>query len=186
MSSVGTRLVGADDLLAWPDDGRRRELIDGRLHEMAPAGAEHGMVALRIGALLQQHVERSVSGRAFAAETGFVLRTDPDTVRAPDAAVVTEAHAQRVGPTSGYWPGAPDLAVEVVSPSDSYTDVHGKALGWLSAGTQVVLVVDPAARQVTVYRSPHDMHVLAGDDVVDCSDVMPGFAPSVHDLFPSR
>ncbi len=186
MGGVETRGVTADELLAWPDDGRRRELIKGEVREMAPAGAEHGMVAMRIGALLQRHVEATRSGRAFAAETGFMLEGDPDTVRAPDAAVVTEAHAQRVGRVPGYWPGAPDLAVEVVSPSDTYSEVHEKAIGWIAAGAQLVVVVDPTSQRVTVYRSPADVSVLNGADVVDCTAVLPGFSPRAAELFPPR
>lgn len=177
----------AAELLASPDDdGRRRELIRGEVRQMAPAGAEHGMVALRIGAMLQRLVDETGSGRAFAAETGFVLEGNPDTVRAPDAAFVSEAHARRVGRVAGYWPGAPDLAVEVVSPSDSYSEVHEKALGWIAAGARLVLVVDPAPGRVTVYRSPADVSVRQGSEIVDCTDVLPGFAPQAAELFPLR
>jgi len=153
---------------------------------MPRAGAEHGKVALKIGAMLEQHVEKTRSGEAFAAETGFLLRGDPDTVRAPDAAVVTEQHAREAGHVTGYWPGPPDLAVEVVSPSDTFSEVHGKALDWLAAGTQLVLVLDPSARQVTMYRSADDMHVRGGEDAVDCAPVLPGFAPAARELFPVR
>ena len=176
----------ADQLLRLPGDDRRLELVEGELREMPPAGAEHGTVAFHIAALLQRHIEAHDAGRGFAAETGFLLARDPDTVRAPDAAFVRRERADRFGRVLGYWPGPPDLAVEVVSPGDAYSQLHDKALAWLAAGAQVVLVADPATRRVTVYRSPADVTVRAGDEPVDCSDILPGFALPASELFPPR
>jgi len=129
-------------------------------------------------------ISKRQAGRGFAAETGFLLARNPDTVRAPDAAFVTRERAERVGRVVGYWPGPPDLAVEVVSPGDAYSELHDKALAWLAAGTHVVLVVDPATRRVTVYRSPTDVKVRARDEAVDCSDVLPGFALPASEPLP--
>ncbi len=158
----------------------RCELLEGVLREMNPAGALPGMIAAEIVALLREY--RLVhGGRIFAAETGFLLARNPDTVRAPDAAYVTSEHAERVGSPAGYWPGAPDLAAEVVSPGDSYTEVHEKALGWLAGGAAVVLVVDAAPGHVTRYRSVEDM-VLAAGQSVDCDPAMPGFRPLASSL----
>src|SRR5205823_693078 len=120
-SQPRTEALSAEELLRLPDRDRRLELIEGELREMPPAGAEHGTIALRIGALLER-AAREHGGRAFAAETGFVLSRNPDTVRAPDAAYVTAQGAERAGDVRGYWPGAPDLVVEVVSPGDLYSE----------------------------------------------------------------
>jgi Uma2 family endonuclease len=181
--SMGTATT-ADELLRLATGDGRYELIGGDLREMPPAGAEHGSVALRIGALLDRHVAERGAGRTFAAETGFLLTRDPDTVRAPDVAYVARERAEAAGHVIGYWPGAPDLAVEVVSPGDSYSDLHDKALVWLEAGTALVVVADPASRRVTVYRAADDVRVLSGDRQVDCGPVLPGFAPEVESLFP--
>jgi Uma2 family endonuclease len=175
---TGTR-VTAEELLAMPGLGRC-ELLEGVVRTTSPPGAEHGMIAAEVASLLREYALEH-GGRAFG-ETGFVLARDPDTVRAPDVAYVTPAHAARVGRIAAYWPGAPDLAVEVVSPNDSYTEVHEKALGWLAAGASVVLVVDPAARHVTRYRSAADVVVLAVEEVVDCKPAMPGFSPLAKSL----
>lgn len=179
---VSRTLMNAEDLLAMPGDACR-ELIEGELREMNPAGGDHGTVAIRIGRLIDQYAEVH-GGRAFAAETGFKLASDPDTVRAPDAAYVDAEHARRVGRSPGFWPGAPDLAVEVVSPTDSYSDLHEKALQWLAAGAGVVLVCDPASRRVTRYRPPGEITVHAGAQTVDCSPAAPGFTPAVETLLP--
>lgn len=174
----------AEELLRLPADDRRLELIAGDLREMAPAGAEHGAVAARILALLDRIAADTGAGRVFAAETGFLLSRAPDTVRAPDAAFVTRERAEAMGPVPGYWPGPPDLAVEVVSPGDAYSELHEKALAWLSAGARLVLVADPATRHVTVYRSSADVRVLTGDEPIDCTDILLGFAPAASTLFP--
>jgi Uma2 family endonuclease len=133
--------VSAEDLWNLPEDGMRRELVEGQLRMMTPAGAEHGRVAMTAGRLLSVHVHATDTGVAFRAETGFVLASDPDTVRAPDAAFVSKAHADAVGRTVKFWPGPPDFAVEVVSPGDSFSDVESKVTGWVTAGATAILVL---------------------------------------------
>ncbi|HEY3830441.1 MAG TPA: Uma2 family endonuclease [Solirubrobacteraceae bacterium] len=172
----------AEELWTLPDDGQRRELIGGELRVMTPAGAEHGRVASTADRLLGVHVSSGI-GVTFGAETGFVLATDPDTVRAPDAAFVTCAHADAVGRTEKYWPRAPDFAIEVVSPGDSFRDVEAKALAWLGAGTAAVLVLDPARRSATVYRPSGDVRIHGEGDELDLSDAVPGWRVAVADFF---
>ena len=178
-----TKLVTADDLLAMPGDGYCYELIEGQLVKMAPAGFQHGRYAARLCSLLEQHVHASQSGTVVTAEAGFRLASDPDTVRAPDVAFVDRSRASETGDEQGFWPGAPDLAVEVVSPSDSYTEVESKALLWLDAGTTAVVVVDPRRQTVTVYRSRSDIVILTEDDILDVHDVVTGWTLPLRELF---
>ncbi|MGH2899104.1 MAG: Uma2 family endonuclease [Solirubrobacteraceae bacterium] len=173
----------AEHLLRYSHEPYRQELIGGRLYEMQPPGAEHGAVALRIGRLLGNHVEEHGLGMAFGAETGFQLARDPDTVRAPDAAFVTRARVEATGLPRGYWPGPPDLAVEVISPNDRRTEVRSKALYWLEAGTRVVVVLDPPQRTAAVYRAGDDVRVLGADERLDLGDVVAGFAVAVDAVF---
>lgn len=177
------KLVTADDLLRMPDDGYRYELLEGKLIKMPPAGYVHGIHAMRVGAGLFLHVDRSGLGQVASAETGFRLATDPDTVRAPDAAFVSQARIDAAGDVQGYWTGAPDLAVEVVSPNDTYTEVESKALQWLDAGSQAVVVVDPRRQSVTVYRSRSDIVILTGEEVLEVPDVVPGWTLPLRELF---
>ena len=100
---------------------------------------------------LIQHVRANKLGRVYAAETGFRLALDPDTVRAPDVAFVRQERIEEVGKVEGYWPGAPDLAVEVISPGDLYTEVEEKVFTWLEGGTRLVIVVDPRRRTAAVF-----------------------------------
>ena len=136
----------AEQLLKLPDNGMRRELVLGELREMAPAGDEHGEIAMTIGSHLAQHVKSESLGRTYAAETGFLITRDPDTVRAPDAAFVRQDVIDATGRLRGFRIGAPDLAVEVISPGDTYTEVHEKVMEWLDAGSRMVVVVDPQAQ----------------------------------------
>jgi Uma2 family endonuclease len=180
---VSTAPVTADQLLRMPDDSMRHELVRGEHRVMPPPGFEHGRVAANVGGMLLTHVRKTGIGVTLAAETGFLLARDPDTVRAPDASFISKERADAAGPTAEYWPGAPDFAVEVVSPSDSFHEVQDKALEWLTAGTVAVLVLDPPKRTATVYRGQGDAHVYSADDELDLSDAVPGFRVAVAELF---
>ena len=122
-------------------------------------------------------------GVVYAAETGFKLASDPDTVRAPGVAFIRRDRVEEVGDIEGFWPGAPDLAVEVISPSDTYADVQEKVFDWLEAGTHMVILVMPRKRAVTVYRSMTDMIMLTEHDTLDGKDVVPGWKIPVGELF---
>ena len=183
MSTTITKPVTADELLAMPDDGYRYELVKGELIRMSPPGNEHGITAMNIGAPLHQHVKRNKLGAVYAAETGFLIYQNPDSVRAPDVAFVRQERVDEAGRVKGYWVGAPDLAVEVVSPSDTVREVEGKVAEWLEAGAQMVWVVSPKLHTVTVYRSLTDIKTLTEKDTIDGGDVVPGFQISVAEIF---
>lgn len=181
--STSTELVTADDLLRMASDGSRYELVKGELIRMPPAGNIHGKRAMRLGWRIAQHVEAKDLGVVFAAETGFLLSSDPDTVRAPDIAFVSKARIEEVGEFEGFWPGAPDLAVEVISPGDSYTEVEEKVEEYLRAGALGVWVVDPRRRTISVYRSLSDIAILNENDTLDGGDLIPGFSCRVIEIF---
>ena len=150
--------VTAEELLDVPDDGLRRELVDGApVHASPPCGATHGPIAADLLWYVADHVEDDGLGAVFTAGTGFRTGRDPDTVRAPDAAFV---RTERVA--------------EVVSPGDRATEVTAKALAWLDAGVRLVWRVDRPTRSVTVH-SPGAARVLREHDVLDGGDVLPGF-----------
>jgi len=173
----------ADELLAMPDDGYRYELIKGEVRQMSPAGSQHGKIAARIGRRLGRFVEENNLGETYAAETGFIIDTNPDTVRAPDASFVFQKRVETVGETERFFPGPPDLAVEVISPNDAYTEVEEKALDWLRAGTLMVIVIDPKKRTATIYRDLDDICILTQDQTIDGGDVVPGWSLALTDLF---
>jgi Uma2 family endonuclease len=183
MSTQASAAVTAEELAALPDDGWRRELVDGELVEMRPAGFEHGEVALAVGSLLREHVRRAGLGRVVAAETGFRLSRSPDTIRAADAAFVAARRLPAPEQRTGFLDLAPDLAVEVVSPSDRASDVLAKASAWLTGGSAAVWVVYPAARTVAVHTAGGHVRHLGVNDVLTGGGAVPGFEVLVSELF---
>jgi Uma2 family endonuclease len=175
------KLITADELLALPDDGMRHELIDGELTTMAPTGFEHGGCELAIGGHLWLFVGRQATGRVVVGEVGFRLRRDPDRVRAPDVAFV---RAERIPsePVPGYFEGAPDLAVEVISPGDTASEVDEKVAHWLEGGGRAVWVVHPSRPRLTMHFADGTARTCGRDDEVDGGDVLPGFRMRLADL----
>lgn len=119
----------------------------------------------------------------FGVETGFLPARNPDTLRASDAAFVSRERADAAGDVTGYWPGAPDLAVEVISPNDAYGEVAEKADTWMAHGARMVIVVDPRRRAIAVHRSPTAVRHSTIDDTLDGEDGVPGWEVSVRNLF---
>jgi Uma2 family endonuclease len=137
------RLITADELLRRPKDGFRYALVAGELRRMSPASYQHGRLAMNIASPLDQYVRQRRLGIVLAAETGFLVANDPDTVLAPDAAFVRRERVEAVGDSAGYWPGAPDLAVEIVSRHDLYTEIdenlyRGRCARWRRCGAGLV------------------------------------------------
>ena len=183
---MGTKtLVTAEELFEQPDDGRRYELVSGELRMMSPSGWRHGEVVGSLHTLLGYHVRKNQLGKVFGAETGFRLSRDPDTVRAPDVAFIAKENLPEHDPQEAFWPGAPDLAVEVLSPSDTTGHVDEKIDAWLSAGVPLVWVVDLGLRTVTVYRSRTDIGVQPSGTRLDGADVVAGFSCAVDEIFTS-
>jgi len=182
-ASVAARPVTADELLWMPDDGLRRELVDGEVRVLTPAGHPHGDIAMRIGWRLASHIEMQGLGKAYAAETAFRIASNPDTVLAPDVSFVGLERVQAAKGTEGPFPGAPDLALEVVSPRDSFEDVEDKVSRWLDAGCRMVVVVNPRNRFTWVYRPGSEPVRLTEDDVLDGGDIVPGWKLVLREVF---
>jgi Uma2 family endonuclease len=175
------KIITADELLAMSGKGRY-ELTEGRLIEMSPPGSEHGLIVNTINYFVTDYVRRKKLGKVFAAETGFRLSRKPDTVRAPDVAFVSSARLPKPLP-KGYMDLAPDLVVEVVSPSDDADDMQLKIKEWLDAGAKMVCYVYPSSRQVVVYRSLRDVRVLTDVDTLLGDNVLPDFSLPIKEIF---
>ena len=182
------RRYTAEDLLRISaDSSHRYELNQGNLVTMAPAGYEHGDIAMELGAQLRFYAKERGLGRVYAAETGFRLARNPDTVRAPDIGFVRQERfpVPKEQRSSAFFPGAPDLAVEVVSPDDKADEVMRKVEDWLRYGAHLVWVVYPRQRMVMVYRADGGVRRLNADDVLDGEELLPGFHCPVADVFPN-
>lgn len=170
----------ADELLAMPDDGAHRyELVRGELIEMSPAGFEHGIIGDRIARHLGDYVARQRLGVTPNADTGYLIAREPDTVLEPDASFV---RAERVVRTNKYFPGPPDLAIEVISPNDTYGEVDTKVGMYLAAGTRMVIVVNPRNLTLSV-STPQTAARLTIDDTLSGGDVVPGWSLPLRELF---
>ena len=175
----------AQELFQYSHEPYRTELVAGKLYEMEPAGALHGVVAMRVGQLLSNHVLANALGEVFGAETGFHVVSGPDTVRAPDASLVSHERIEALGGIPNeFWPGPPDVAFEVTSPGDRRGEVQSKMRSWLEAGTRAVVVLDPRKRTAAIHRPGVPPVALGADDPLDLDDVLPGFAPFVSDCLP--
>ncbi len=181
--STEVQLMTADELLALPRGEFRYELVNGELKKMSPAGQKHGRITVRLTLPLAKHVQDLQLGEVYAAETGFKLKSNPDTVLAADIAFVRKERLKALGETESYWPGAPDLAVEVNSPSDTVREVEQMVAEWLEFGTRLVWVVSSKLQTVTVYRSLTDIAVLTEKDTLDGGDVLPDFKIQVKEIF---
>ncbi|MBI2939990.1 MAG: Uma2 family endonuclease [Chloroflexi bacterium] len=177
------RLITAEELERMPQADGRVELVRGELVGMAPAGHRHGRITGRLHGRLDAFVVKAGLGWVYSSDTGFVLARNPDTVRAPDIAYVARERAMAQAGEEGFFEGPPDLAVEVVSPSDTLVDIETKVIEYLRAGTRLVWVVNSRTRTVTVYRSLKNVRILTEAETLAGEEVLPGFATTVGELF---
>ncbi|MEJ7812331.1 MAG: Uma2 family endonuclease [Gemmatimonadaceae bacterium] len=173
----------AEQLLTMPGCDTHHELVAGRLRVMEPASGMHGLVVGRIFAALAPYVHGHGLGDLFTEATGFQLRRDPDTVRAPDIAFVRTGRLPPDGIGSGFLDLAPDLAVEVVSPGDTVPELGEKLDEYFDVGVHAVWVADPMNRTITVHEARHTARTLREGDVLSGGLVLPGFACEVAALF---
>jgi Uma2 family endonuclease len=179
--AIETKLITAEELFRMSDSSGF-ELVDGELQKMSPSGREHGWIAGKIHIRLGAFVEEHKLGETMIAECGFVIRRDPDTVRAPDVAFVCK---ERWTGGITYFEGPPDLAVEVISPTDAYTEVDQKVREWLRAGTRIVIVINPRNQTAAIHRSLTESTHIDIDGSLDGGTVVPGWTLPLRDLFVS-
>ena len=165
------------------EDGYRTELVRGRLVREPRPAAEHTWLASELYWRIESHVREHGLGRTLF-DAGFLLDDNPPTIRIPGMAFLAHPGPAEERPT-GFWTIAPDLAVEIVSRSNTASEIQGKVLEYLASGTRLVWVVEPATRSVTSYRSRKDVEVLTEEDDLDGGDVLPGFRFRISDLFAS-
>jgi Uma2 family endonuclease len=172
-----------EDLERLGDTECRYDLIRGELIEMPPTGFEHGDIALAIGTELRLFAQRTGLGRAAGSEAGYVLSEDPPVLLAPDASFVLNERLPERSERRRFLRLAPDLAVEVVSPSDPARYVHQKVTEYLEAGVRLVWVIEPDRRTITIHEANLPSRTLTVDNILDGGDVLPAFSVAVADIF---
>ena len=183
MTATAARLITADELMALPDDGKRYELVRGELICMSPAAYRSGTTAGRLFRKLADFADEHDLGECGIPDTGFRLASNPDTVRGPDVWFLRADRLPSPEAQDRYYQGAPDLAVEIVSPSDRFREVMDKVRDYLRAGTGLVWVLDPATRTTLVFRADGSYAWVEGDGALSGEDVLPGFALPLRDVF---
>lgn len=170
-----------EELMALPRDGVKRELLKGEII-MSPTGSEHGHICYLLIDAIGRHLRPNRVGLVFDSSTGF--RLGPDEVLSPDVAFVGKARlAGLKRPPRSFFSGAPDLAVEVLSPSDTMEQMHEKLTQYFLHGTRLIWVINPAERNAHVYRTPEADRLLRVTDALDGEDVLPGFRLPLAELF---
>jgi Uma2 family endonuclease len=184
--STTTRLITADDLLTMPTyvngSDRRYELIRGELKVMSPTKPLHGVVCARITIKLGSFVEEHDLGETFGAETGFLVERDPDTVLGTDVAYISHERLAAEN-FEKFFPFAPDLAVEVLNPSNTAREINDKVAMYFAAGARAAWVFNPKKRTAAVYTSPSDVRILNEQETLEGGEVLPGFTLELSKLF---
>ena len=182
MVGPAQHLTTAELLFASGD--RHHELVRGVVRVSEPPGGAHGWIAARITHRLGSHVEQHGLGTVLV-EAGYVLRRDPDTVRAPDVSFISAARLPPEQIPEQFIPGAPDLAIEILSPGDRWPDVEERLADYFAGGTRIAWVVEPRQQRVIVRYPDGASKILTGSDVLDGEDVVPGFRCPVTEVFGS-
>ena len=176
-----TKLITGEELAVMGDIGPC-ELIEGRVVPTTPTGDEHGGYEGNFYAPLRAFVQSHKLGKVRVGEVGIYIRRNPDTVRAADVLFISNERLAKANP-DGFLDVAPELVVEIVSPDDRWTEIRQKIREYFSAGVNVVLVIDPSERTVTIYRSLTHLRELTVNDILTLEDILPGFSVPVVELF---
>lgn len=179
--SATTKLITAEEFFALPGS-RHQELVRGEVVDSMPPGGVHGVVALAIGMLLRIWAKQGLGG-AVGVESGFIVEEGPDTVRGPDVYYVRPERVPEDGAPEGFWQIAPDLAVEVVSPSDTAEEIRAKVREYLEAGSAAVWVVYPRTRELIAHTPDGLARTYAAGATLEMPELLPGLALAVSDIF---
>lgn len=183
MSTVVEQSITVEEFYEKAMEGFRGELVRGELKETMPTSILHGIIAGRIAGLLAVFLMQTKLGEVLTAETGFRLFVNERTVRVPDVAFLSKEKLAEVEDFSKFYNGTPDLAVEVISPSETYDEVQGKLEDYLAAGVKMVWIVRPKQKSVTVYNSLFDFKTFQENEELDGGEVLPDFKCKLQDIF---
>jgi Uma2 family endonuclease len=180
--SIAGKLMTAEEFEALPDDGVRRELIEGQIQVMSPASLKYGWIGAKLLRHIGSFAEANSLGETFNSETGYRVASDPDTVLVPDGAFISKHRISRVWVDKGFGPEPPDLVFEVISPSQTRNEQLEKGRRWVKAGCEVVWVVDPEANQIVVLEGD-SVTVLSEGQELTAFRLLPGFSLKLEELF---
>lgn len=174
------KLMTGEDLLGMGDIGPA-ELIEGVLTPMSPTQGEHGIIETLLSAALSSFAAKSRLGWVLSGEVGFYTRRDPDTIRAVDVAFISKER-QPERPIA-YLSAAPELVIEIVTPSDRWSEIRQKIDEYFTAGVDQIWIVEPERRKVLIFTGPTETSELDESDNLRGEGVLTGFELAVQDLF---
>lgn len=183
MATQPNWLITAEEFAALPLDGWRAELIRGEIVTMPAAFTDHGETAMNLAFIVTGYVKAHKLGKTFAAETGFLIARNPDTVRAPDFAFIQASRATAAASAPSWGQVIPDLVAEVVSSSDRASEIDAKVRMWLEAGVRLVWVLYPQTHTIFAHSPDAPVRLLKDGGTLDGGDVLPGFTVPVEEVF---
>jgi len=184
MSTTTHKLITAEEffLLPQPSNGARQELVRGEVVTMPPPGGLHGVTCSKTNRKLGNHIDSGTGGTLACNDTGFITDREPDSVRGPDISYWAKDRLKEV--PVGYIEIPPDMLVEVLSPSNTWIQIHDKLKEYFEKGVRLVWVIAPEDRTLTIYRTSDEGRVLHETATVTGEDVLPGFSCRVSELLP--
>ncbi len=180
-SDTEKALITGDQLFAMGDIGPA-ELVKGEIIPQMPTGHEHGFIESLIVYFLTRFIREHNLGRVVTGEVGIYVERNPDTIRAADVAFISHDRYAQVQ-SAGFLDIAPELVVEIMSPSNTWSEVHEKLAEYFAIGVNIVWVVDPQLQQIHVFRALDDVSLLTKEDTLTGEGVLPGFALPLTELF---
>ena len=184
MATGTATVLTLEEFAALPSEGARHELDRGELITMAPVQFVHTRIQHVLLDSLRPFVKERKLGEAFL-EPGCLLAEDPPTLREPDVAFLSNEALQRE-PAAGFFPGAPTIAIEVVSPSETAADLETKIRQYLAAGSLAVVAIYPQSRSIVVHLPGKESHRLEGDDALSFPDILGDWTLPLTEIFPSQ
>ena len=181
--SIAEALMTVEGYADMPDDGRRTELVRGRIIELTRPNFVHGYICGQVSYLLNAWISGRDLGRIVTNDSGIVTQREPDTLRGADVAYYSFARLPKDSIPRPYPDVAPDLVVEVRSPNDRWRDLHAKVAEYLNIGVLVVCVLDPEPRAAHLYYPDHPNRTLGADDELTLPECLPDFRAPVRSLF---
>ncbi|MFO0965730.1 MAG: Uma2 family endonuclease [Gemmataceae bacterium] len=184
MPTAVTHLISAREFFEMPEpaDGSRQELVRGEIHVMPPGGGLHGVCCSRVDRRIGNYVDAHKLGEVASNDTGFITAQEPDSVRGPDVAFWSKERLKEI--PIGYMTMAPDLAVEVLSPSNTSKLIREKLGEYFERGVRMVWVLAPEDRTLTIYRAADQGRIYHETATISGEDVLPGFECKVSDFLP--
>lgn len=171
-----------EEFMALSQDGHRYELVDGEVLDVGNSGMEHGEIGSLLGGLLAVYVRQQKLGTVCDSSTGFTLKNG--NKRSPDVSYVSRERLVGLKrPPRGFFQGSPDLAVEILSPSNTIEEIHSKIVEYFENNTRLAWVIHPDEKYVLVYHSPEPNGFLRSADRLEGETVVPGFSMAVAELF---